>query len=303
MSNIIHISARNRQEYEQGEFPDITVISYEDYFYRESLLINSLSRFPNLQNLSLFCESFPRTIVIKLCNFKTLRHLERLRMSYFHIDFNDIDDLTVFPLKSLSLFNCFEDYQADDWKKIINLEFLKHFPKLTVLEINKARIIPPEGEIYQCQPFQYLSCLESITLNNCRLETIWGFDNCPSLRYVEIANNQVDDISYLSKCPLLSCVDIRNNKISDMRCLSECHLLKKIRCDDNPIKTLNGLEFCQNLEHIGIPVSLPTTFPLELISTLQMIIVVTKPAQKIPKHIRNELAKLSRKGIEIVYEH
>jgi len=81
--------------------------------------------------------------------------------------------------------------------------------------------------------------LEVLSLNNNSLQSLSEFPKLPSLRMLELANNQLEgNFQCLSGCKNLLTLNLSGNKITNLKELEKLKCLEQLNCldlDDTPI--------------------------------------------------------------------
>uniref|UniRef100_A0A4W3GG73 Leucine-rich repeat and IQ domain-containing protein 1 n=1 Tax=Callorhinchus milii TaxID=7868 RepID=A0A4W3GG73_CALMI len=91
--------------------------------------------------------------------------------------------------------------------------------------------------------------LKSLTLRNCRLETLEGISQCKGLKYIDAQENNLQNIhchDLEDLCILL----LSNNHITSMHGLENCSNLQVLELSHNQITRIGGLESLNKLQRL-----------------------------------------------------
>ena len=187
---------------------------------------------------------------------------DKINLNDIYIEFNnkvfDNEALNNFGiinftnLKRMSLIDC----------KIQSLSFLKCPPLLSLQEINLQNNNISYFEdlnLIKLEKFDlsYNNLNKDMSSENKKNKIV--YINLPSLKVLNLSNNQIEDISILSQFKIESLIELylNNNEIVKINALNtiSCGKLKKLNLRNNKINDISiftQLSFCNNIEDIDV---------------------------------------------------
>ncbi|XP_043565629.1 leucine-rich repeat and IQ domain-containing protein 1 [Chiloscyllium plagiosum] len=104
---------------------------------------------------------------------------------------------------------------------------------------------------FSLSTFSQCLLLQSLTLQNCGIETLEGINNCKGLKYIDVQENKIKHIHCLeleNLCILL----LSHNQITSIHGLENCSNLQVLELSHNNITRIGGLESFKKLQRLVV---------------------------------------------------
>jgi internalin A len=233
----LHIEAANYKDIYK-ELEKLSNLRSLFFIGNFSATLFSLSRFPNLSNLSL-----------RKCSLKDINFLNQSSLlSRIDLSQNDITDISA--LKTLINLNNVRIqgnsiYDLDPLKELIQIEVLtlsnNRIKDLTPLKnlIKVHELHLNDNLIEDISALSGLENLELVHLSQNQVTNVEAIRNLEKLRYLYLDDNLVTDISSLQDLQEIDSLWLKNNKITDITALKDYKKLQQLDLRENPITKLD----------------------------------------------------------------
>ena len=131
--------------------------------------------------------------------------------------------------------------------EIVTIGGMEYSSDITELSLHFTSL--NDDDINQLKKF---TKLESLTLQDCDVNTIDFIEYMPNLKSLSLRGNEITDISALSKLTDLEELDMSGNEITDISALSDMINLERLLIDNNNIADISSLSNLTNLTYLDM---------------------------------------------------
>ncbi|MGH0426157.1 leucine-rich repeat domain-containing protein [Bacillus pretiosus] len=149
-----------------------------------------------------------------------------------------------------------EDQQDEDGNVILDKQLQRHINKYNLnrenlntpitkedlLKVKSLIVVEAKSKgIQDVTGLEYMTNLETLTLEEVKLENIQFISNLRQLKSLSITYGELKDIGPLAELEHIESLSLRNNKISDLSPLSQMKKIKMLDLNSNYIKDIKPL--------------------------------------------------------------
>ena len=188
------------------------------------------------------------SLTLESCNITDTHVFSNFGGDYLRLNNNPITDVSPFLNKYIYRLEL-KDTNVSDVSGLNNILFLDLSNNSNLINLDK------------------LTGTESLTLQNCNINTLNEIGNLGNLTFLNVNNNNICTLGGIQNFPNLVSIYINNNKVTDIEDIADAQQISWIDLSYNKVSNIEALANLQMVDHIDlshneicyIPASLNTT--------------------------------------------